>query len=214
MKLYYFPPSSYSQKVLITCSEKQVESEKVIVDLFDPDEVDKYREIYPIGKVPFLIVKEGHMISEASIIAEFLDTYSESGPQLLPKDPNESRRVRYHDRMIDLYLNDSVGSLFFELRKPETDQNKDKIENWRRLANVVLQFTESDMGNREWLHDDIFTLSDIAAAVALKTASLTMQFDNYPNVQNYYQRLSERPSIAKVFADAQPYYDKLASQIN
>ena len=42
MKLYFLPPSSYSQKVLIAGLEKQVEFELNPVNLFDPDETTKY----------------------------------------------------------------------------------------------------------------------------------------------------------------------------
>ena len=47
MKLYYFQPSTYSQKVLIACQEKRVSFEPVIVNLFEEEERERYREIYP-----------------------------------------------------------------------------------------------------------------------------------------------------------------------
>lgn len=212
MKLYYLPPSSYSQKVLIAGIEKQVEFELNQVNLFDPDEAAKYREIYPIGKIPLLILEDDHMIPEASIIIEYLDTHFSSGPRLIPQDPDESRQVRFHDRMLDQYLSNSAGSMFFELRKPAEEQNKDQIQNWVRLTNVMFGYIDKTMGDNEWLYGDSFSLVDISAATGLKTASLNGLFDEYPNVQNYYQRLCGRASIAEVFNNAQPFYDKLANQ--
>jgi glutathione S-transferase len=211
MKLYYLPPSSYCQKVIIAGQEKQVDFELVPVNLFNPEETAKYREIYPIGKIPLLILEDDHMIPESSFIIEYLDTHFDKGPQLIPQDADDSRKVRFHDRMLDLYLNSPSGSLFFEMRKSGAEQNTDQIKNWRNLAEITLQYIDKASNDKEWLFGDSFTLADISAAAALNVASLILPFDEYPNVQKYYQRLSERPSIAHVISEAKPYYEQLAS---
>ena len=72
MKLYYYPLSTYSQKVLIALYEKQLEFESELVFLFDPEAATSYKEIYPLGKIP-LLVNEEDMVPESSIIVEYLD---------------------------------------------------------------------------------------------------------------------------------------------
>ena len=81
MKLYYNPISTYSQKVIIAFYEKALEFEPNIVNLMDPDDLAKYREVYPMGKIPCLVLDDGHLIPESSIIIEYLDDMDE--PRLI-----------------------------------------------------------------------------------------------------------------------------------
>ncbi len=73
MKLYYNPISTYSQKVLIALYEKALDFEPEIVNLMDSDARAQYREVYPMGKIPCLILDDGHMIPESSTIIEYID---------------------------------------------------------------------------------------------------------------------------------------------
>ena len=135
MKLYYNPLSTYSQKVLIALYEKGIEFDAEIVNLMDPDERATYRAVYPLGKVPCLILDDGHMIPESTTIIEYLDSLGE--PSLIKGDVNETRRIRFKDRMFDLYLIEPVATLFFQAMKPESEQDQERIEK----AFLVLSHT-------------------------------------------------------------------------
>ena len=75
MKLYYYPLSTYCQKVLIALYEKSVDFTPERVSLMDDAERDAYRKIYPLGKIPLLVLDDGHWVPESSIIVEYLDTH-------------------------------------------------------------------------------------------------------------------------------------------
>ena len=62
MKLYYHPLSSYSSKALTALYEKGLEFTPVLINLMDKAEHAKYRELYPLGKVPLLVLDDGSMI--------------------------------------------------------------------------------------------------------------------------------------------------------
>lgn len=68
MELYYYPISTYCQKVLIACYEKSVEFTPQLVFLFDEAEREAYRKIYPMGKIPLLVLDDGHWVPESSNI--------------------------------------------------------------------------------------------------------------------------------------------------
>ena len=112
MKLYYNPISTYSQKVLLAFYEKGIEFEPSIVSLMDPEAGAAYREVYPLGKIPCLVVDDDHIIPESSIIIEYIDGMAE--PRLIDGDSEQTRKIRFKDRMIDLYLNDNVVTLLFQ----------------------------------------------------------------------------------------------------
>ena len=120
MKLYYHPLSGYSQKTIVAFYEKGLEFEGEIVELMDPESKGAYmQDVYPIGKVPFLIADDGRQIPESSIIIEYLENTYDSGTLLIPDDKHLARQVRFHDRMTDLYIQNQLGTIFFDTLKPE-----------------------------------------------------------------------------------------------
>jgi hypothetical protein len=58
-----------------------------------------------------------------------------------------------------------------------------------------------------------FSMSDCAAAAAFFYAVNIMPYDDYPNVAAYAQRLSERDSVKKVRAEAEPHMQAFLKSI-
>lgn len=209
MKLYYFPLSTYSQKVLTALYEKGVEFESEQVRLFDEAERERYREIYPLGRIPLLVLDDGHLIPESSIIVEYLDTNLDGGPRLIPSAPDEARQTRFHDRMLDLYLNDSIASLLFQSWKPEEARDGELIERSRFRAGVMYDFLEHRLDGRTWLMGEDFTMADCAAGPSLLYAGDLFPFAERPALAAYWERLRARPSYARVLEEADPFLREL-----
>ena len=76
MKLYYFPLSTYSQKVLLAFYEKGLNFDSLVVDMMNEQARAQFESTYPIGRVPLLELQNsdkvkpehGHLIPESSII--------------------------------------------------------------------------------------------------------------------------------------------------
>lgn len=164
MKLYYNPLSTYSQKVLIVLYEKAIGFSPEIVNLMDDAGRDAYRKIYPLGKIPLLVLDDGQWVPESSIIAEYLDTHFSEGPKLIPDDRDLSRQVRFKDRMYDLYFNESVSALLFENWKPEAQRNQELMARSRFRIDVMYGFMEKNLEKQTWTNGESFTLGDCAAA--------------------------------------------------
>jgi glutathione S-transferase len=213
MKLYYFPLSTYSQKVLIALYEKAIEFTPELVYLFDEAERDAYRKVYPLGKIPLLVLDDGHWVPESSIIVEYLDTHFSDGPQLIPDDPDASRQVRFKDRMYDLYLNESVSVLIFESWKPESERSQELIDRSKFRIGVMYDFMENNLKSQTWTNGEEFTLGDCAAAGPMFYAREVAPFDDRPNIVAYWQRLQDRPSIRRVLDEAAPYLAELEERV-
>jgi len=214
MKLYYYPLSTYSQKALIAFYEKSVEFTPELVSLFDESEREAYRKIYPLGKIPLLVLDDGHWVPESSIIVEYLDTHFSDGPKLIPDDPELSRQVRFKDRMYDLYLNESVAALIFESWKPEAERNQELMARSRFRIGVMYDFMEMNLDKQTWTNGEAFTLGDCAAAPPLFYAQEVAPFAERSKIASYWQRLQERPSIRRVLDEAVPYLAKLQEKIS
>lgn len=204
MKLYYNPVSTYSQKALMGFYEKQVEFEPQVVNLGDAASKEKYRKIYPMGKVPLLMRDDGWLIPESTIILEFLDGNFSKGTKLIPDDKEKARQTRFFDRMCDLYIDDSIVTLFFEGLKPEGQRNQEAMEKARFRATTMYEFLDKHLEGKTWLMGDSFTMADCAAAPGLGYATQVFPFAQYKNLTSYWNRLSERPSYQKVMKEAAP----------
>lgn len=201
MKLYYHPISTYSQKVLIALYKKNLEFEPEIVQLMDPDGRAKYLDIYPMGKIPYLIDGE-QRIPESSIIIEYIDDKAE--PKLIKGNAAERRKIRFKDRMFDLYLNNNVATLLFQSLKPEADQDADLIDKARFQINTMYRFMEHELDDQDYANGHEFLMADCAAAPALNYAQKIAPFDEHKNICAYWERLISRPSIQRIQEEAAP----------
>lgn len=205
MKLYYHPISTYCQKVLIAFHEKDLKFEPKIVKLMDAEERKKYLELYPMGKIPSLVLDDGHLIPESSVIIEYLDGLAK--PLLIDGDKEQTRKIRFKDRMFDLYLNDAVSTLLFQSMKPEDQRDAERIETAKFRINTMYGFMEKEFGKQSFASGEKFTLSDCAAAPALFYAEQTAPFAKYKNISAYWARLKGRPAVRRTFEEAQPALD-------
>ncbi len=207
MKLYYNPISTYSQKVLIALYEKGLEFEPEIVHLMDPEARAQYREVYPMGKIPCLQLEDGHIIPESSVMIEYLDPLAE--PTLIKGDADETRRIRFKDRMFDLYLNDPIVTLLFQGMKPENEQDPERIEKANFQVATMYSFMENEFGKQSYANGEEFLMSDCAAAPGLFYAEQVVPFAEHKNISAYWERLKARPSIQRTHEDAAPIRKQL-----
>src|SRR6476646_4106441 len=100
MKLYSADLSPYSARVRMQIYAKGIPD--IVFDLPDHWGMPKFRERFPIGRVPVLDI-EGDMIPESEVIAEYLEEiYPE--PSLLAATPRETAQIRTLARIGDIYI--------------------------------------------------------------------------------------------------------------
>lgn len=211
MKLYFHPLSTYSQKTLFALYEKNLSFTPEIVDLMNPEAQAAYKKVYPLGKVPLLVLDDGWVIPESSIIIEYIDTHFSSGPRLIPEDKELARRCRFHDRQFDLYVNEPFQKVFFDGMRPEAERDPKGVAAAKERLDIMYTYFDKHLASRPWALGDGFSMADCAAAPCLAYLQSTYPFARYPNVTAYWQRLAGRPAFKKVLAEAEPYLAKLMS---
>jgi glutathione S-transferase len=209
MKLYYHPISSFSQKVLVGFHEKSVAFEPNIVNLMDAASREAYKKLYPLGKVPLLVLDDGWMIPESATILEYLDTHFDSGTRLIPAGKDDARQARFFERMSDLYLHEPLATVLFDSRKPEAEREPRRVATAKERLETMYAYLDKHMAKRAWAMGDGFSIADCSMAPALGYLKMIYPYDKHPNVASYAGRLSERPSYRKVQGEAAPYLAKM-----
>ena len=207
LTLHYHPLSSYCQKVLIAIDLLAVEVDKRLLDLGNPAERDAYLALWPTGKMP-LLLDQGRPVPESSIIIEHLQqNHAGGGRTLIPHAAAEALDVRLWDRLFDLYVMTPMQALTADLLKPEGDRDPRSVARAREVLSMAYAMIERQLEGRTWVAGDAFSMADCAAAPALFYASTLVPFaDEHRHLSAYFDRLTQRPSVARVIDEARPWF--------
>ena len=190
--LYEHPFALYCQKVLIAFNEQGVAYE-VLEEQRDFDRAD-LAELWPPASIP--VLRDGdRIIGETSIIIEYV-----AGARLVP-----SLQARMWDRICDQYVSDAVQAIVSDTIDERFDERATRRA--RNRIDVAYAMLESQLAEHEFLAGGAFTIADCAAAPGLFYALAIHPWneDAHPRLTGYYRALAQRPSFAKVLADARPY---------
>ena len=190
--LYEHPFALYCQKVLIAFNEQGVAYD-VLEEQRDFDRAD-LAELWPPASIP--VLRDGdRIIGETSIIIEYV-----AGARLVP-----SLEARMWDRICDQYISDAVQAIVSDTIDERFDERATRRA--RAGLDVAYGMLESQLAAHEFLAGATFTIADCAAAPGLFYALAIHPWDegSHPRLTGYYRALAQRPSFAKVLAEARPY---------
>ncbi|TCL75052.1 glutathione S-transferase family protein [Rhizobium sp. BK251] len=206
--LYMHPLASFCHKVLIALYENGTAFENRLVDLADAASSAEIERLWPVGKMPVLRDEaRDSTIPETSIIIEYLDRHYPGEIPLLPQVPSEALQVRLWDRFFDLYVQVPMQKIVIDRLRPEGMNDPHGVEEAQTLLRTAYSMIEKQLGENRWITGEAFTMADCAAAPALFYAETLVPFDDkLPKLKEYYDRLIERPSFARVLQEARPYF--------
>lgn len=146
LALYHFNNSVCSEKVRLVLCEKGVSAwESHELDLFKGEQFSAdYLKLNPKGVVPTL-VDEGRVLTESTLIAEYLDDKFPA-PPLKPADPFERAQMRLYSKACDEGLHQGVAVLSYsamfmdrlrQLPRQELDSHLSRIIDLERRDRQV-----------------------------------------------------------------------------
>ncbi|MBV9189645.1 MAG: glutathione S-transferase N-terminal domain-containing protein [Betaproteobacteria bacterium] len=109
MKLYTADLSPYSARVRMQIYAKGIKD--IMFELPEHWGMPKFRERFPIGRVPVLDI-DGDLIPESAVIAEYLEEIYPK-PSLLGTTPRKTAHIRTLARLSDIYI---ITNLFMLAR--------------------------------------------------------------------------------------------------
>jgi len=207
LTLYMHPLSSYCLKVIIALYESGVAFAPRLVNLGDPAQRDALRKIWPLCKLPVLRDEAREQtVPESTLIIEYLARHHPGPVPLIPEDPELAFKVRLTDRFYDLYVNDTMSKVVTDRLRPSGGRDTIGVETARGQLRTGLQAVEEALAAQPWAAGEVFSMADCAAAPALFYSDRIMPLaSEFPHVRAYLERLMQRPSCARAFAEALPY---------
>ena len=196
LKLYDYPDCPFCQKVRVMLAEKDLEYEKIFVDLRKQEQKSPdFLRLNPYGKVPVL-VDEDEVIYDSTIINEDLeDEYPL--PRLMPEDSQGRARVRLLEDYCDNSFIPPTTALLAQLRKPDAERDQQRVEQARDELRRSLYFLGDALGGHEYLVGKEFTLADMAFApriMVLGRLGVELEPALAP-VQSWIDRIRARSSV-------------------
>ncbi|HEV7386656.1 MAG TPA: glutathione S-transferase family protein [Phenylobacterium sp.] len=211
LTLHYHPLSSFCWKALIALYEADVPFEARLVNLGDPDDRDAFSAVWPLAKFPVLRDQvRGETVPESSVIVDYLARTQPSAASLIPDDPDAAMRTRLLDRLIDSYIHLPFQQIVSERLRPEGQHDPYGVERNRGAVRagydlIAPMIAQSSQGG-PWAMGADFTAADCAAFPALFYADYAIKLDGWPVLAAYLGRLKARPSVARVLAEAEPFF--------
>ena len=206
--LHYAIPSTYSQKAILAFYEKGVDFTPAQVNLFDPAGHAAYKKLYPLGKIP-LLTGDDLFIPESTIIIEYLENeYPTSGAKLIPDDKTAARRVRFKDRVFDLYVNEMVSSIFFDSLKPAEKQNPEAVAKAHETLDISFNFMEDSLKNNVFTCGSEISMADCALFPPLFYAQRLHPFKDRKSISAYFDRMMQRKSVQRLMVELLPALEK------
>lgn len=195
IRLYDYPDCPFCQKVRIVLAEKDLEYERVHVDLHKGEQKSpEFLKLNPYGKVPVLI-DDDVVVYDSTIINEYLDD-EYPNPPLMPEDSAGRARVRQLEDFCDNSFMPPAGFILAELHKPENERDAERLRRYQAEIGRVLGRLESALDGKEFLAGD-FSLADVAFAPRVMIlGQLGVEVDaRLHNVAAWIGRLRERSSV-------------------
>jgi len=206
LTLYYHPLSSFCWKALIALYEADVPFEPRLVNLGDPADRAAFAAVWPMAKFPVLRDDtRGRTIPESTIIVDYLARSEPSAASLLPGDPDLALQVRLIDRLFDAYIHIPMQQVVAERMRPDGQHDPYGVEKARGQIRAGYNVI-APMIVGPWAVGETFTLADCAALPALFYADYVVSLADWPALAAYLGRLKARPSVARVLAEAQPFF--------
>ncbi|MER8472015.1 glutathione S-transferase family protein [Mesorhizobium sp. M1405] len=208
LTMHLHPLASFCWKPLIALYENGTPFTSVVVDLGNEQSRAAFLKLWPLGKMPVLRDEAlDRTVPESTIVIEYLNAYYPGPVELIPADLDLARQARLADRFYDFYVQEPMQKIVGDRLRPEGKTDPFGVEQARAQLRSSYAIIERDMPSRTWAVGASFTMADCAAAPALFYANKVEPFgDEYPAVRRYHDRLLQRPSVARVIEEAQPYF--------
>jgi len=203
--LYAHPFASYCQKVLVALYENDTpfSYRKLVPE--DPSAMSEFGKLCHLKKFPVL-VDDGRVFFESSIIIEYLGIRYPGRNRLIPADAPHALEVRMMDRVFDNYVMTPMQRIVADFIRAKGDRDPLGVEEAHSALDSAYEWLNGLMEKRVWAAGAEFSMADCAASASLFYSDWVHEIgEKYGHLRAYRKRLLERSSIARTVEEARPY---------
>jgi glutathione S-transferase len=196
MKLTFSPASPFARKVRIAAIElgliDKIEFVPTTVAPGQPN--PEYSKIYPLKKLPVLMLANGDIVTDSYVIVEYLDELA-GGGKLIPASGANRWKVKSDHSLLQGMLDSMLLCRYEKLVRPEPLRWQAwSDDHWNRAWNGMAWFEKQpDMLSRP------LDISQIALVCVLGYADFRFADCGwrkaYPKLDAFHQKMLERPSV-------------------
>ena len=203
MKLIIARPSPYARKVRVALIEKACDCEVIVDNPWLPD--TQVACANPLGKVPTLLLDDGRVVHDSTVIIEYLETL-EMPPALIPADPQQRVAHKQIEALADGVC-DAVVLIALEGTRSEDKRSDAWLERQHKKVVEGIFELERQLSGKDWFTESGFGLAEVATVCALDY--IDFRYPDYqwrsraPGLVELHTRLRSRPSFSATMPELQ-----------
>jgi glutathione S-transferase len=195
MKLY-FSPAACSQAVHIALREAGIAADLRKVDLatYKLDDGSDYKAVNPRGYVPLLELDDGSRHTEVAALLQYVADLAPGSGLLAAAGTRERFEAVQWLTFVSSELHKAFSPWLWHKETADSTRAAVKEKLAVRLAEV-----DARLANRTYLLGEQFTVADAYCFTIVSWAPmLGMSLKAYPHLQEYLQRVAQRPAVKAV----------------
>jgi len=195
MKLRWAPGSPFVRKVTVTAIEVGLDNriERMMTDYHKPD--SDIIDHNPLGKVPAMILDDGDILVDSSVICAYLDSLHD-GNKLIPNDPRYRYKVLSLEALADCMTESAINVQRENSRPAESQSDVVRDKQWGKFERAM-----------DWINatpsvlEGTLNIGHIAVATGVGWVEFRMGDtlgdwkSRWGMLGAWYDQVSERPSF-------------------
>jgi glutathione S-transferase len=166
---------------------------------------DNFKALNPSAQSPCLQLDDGSVLAEVTVICAYLDEISD-GASLIGDTPQQRAETRMWNRRFDARILEPMSLAFrsaeaLEMFKDRCHVIPHAADDLKVTVQKSWAWLEPLMADKEYVCGDRFTLADIQLYIFADFGKMVGQSmpDDLPNLQAWYARVAQRPSVMASF---------------
>lgn len=201
MLLYHDTRAPNPRRVRIFLAEKGVAYDTIEVSIAAQANLSAdFRKKNPLALLPVLELEDGRVLRESIAICRYVEEAVQPEPNLFGSDPWERAQIEMWNRHAELELLWPIAQMFRNTNKfwqGRIKQAPDFAEIMREVLLDRFAFFDTNLGSREFVAVDRFSVADITALCAIdfgRVVNVRIDAEKTPNLAAWHKRVSERPA--------------------
>ncbi|PIB56970.1 glutathione S-transferase family protein [Pseudomonas sp. 2822-17] len=194
MKLVGMLDSPYVRRVAISLELYGIEFVHEPLSVFST--YAEFAEINPVVKAPTLVLDDGTVLMDSSLILEYLEALAPADSKLLPQQPVALAKDLHVLGLALAACEKSVQIVYEHNLRPAEKQHAPWLERVTDQLLAAYGLLDKQLGDSQLL-----TQASITAAVAWSFSQFTVasvvKADAFPNLRRHAERLEQHPAFKR-----------------